>query len=129
LQELWGLSKREYSWAAAGYLGAIISGQTVCGTLIGAATAIGLKCGEGKEGTPEENGSERARAIEAVGTLYRDFIDEFGSTDCATLCHCDFTNSDDVTNYIQNRGWKESCDLFLQFVLTSCAMMSEGGTI
>jgi hypothetical protein len=129
LQEIWGLPKSEYSWAAAGYLGAIMSGQTVCGTLVGAATAIGLKCGEGKEGTPEENVSGRACVIDAVGTLYRDFIDEFGSTDCATLCHCDFTNDDDVMNYIQNKGWKDTCDLFLSFVLKKCAMMNEEGTI
>ncbi|MBW2637114.1 MAG: C_GCAxxG_C_C family protein [Deltaproteobacteria bacterium] len=129
MQEIWGLPKGEYSWAAAGYMGAIMSGQTVCGTLIGAATAIGLKCGEGREGTPEENGSERACAIEAVGKLYRDFIDEFGSTDCATLCHCDFTNADDAMKYIQTKGWKGSCDLFLEFVMKSCAMMNEGGTI
>jgi hypothetical protein len=109
-------------------MGSIMSGKTVCGTLIGATTAIGLKCGEGKVGTPEENESERARAIETVEKLYRDFIDEFGSTDCATLCNCDFTNDDDVMAYIRNKGWKESCDHFLQFVLKSCAMMSERGT-
>ena len=106
-----------------------MSGQTVCGTLIGAVTAIGLKCGEVKEGTPEENGSERACAIEAVGKLYRDFIDKFGSTDCATLCRRDFTNADDATNYIQNKGWKDTCDGFLEFVLKKCAMMNEEGKI
>ena len=106
-----------------------MSGQTVCGTLIGAATAIGFKCGEEKAGTPEGNGPERTRAIEAVGNLYRNFIDEFGSTDCATLCNCDFTNTDDVMNYIQNEGWKDACDCFLAFVLRKCAIMSEEGTI
>jgi hypothetical protein len=127
LQEIWGLPKKEYSWAAAGYLGAIMSGQTVCGTLIGATTAIGLRCGQIKEGTPEENGSERACAIEAVGMLYRDFIDEFGSTECATLCHCNFTKAKDVTNYIQNKGWNDTCDVFLEFVLKKCATMNGEG--
>lgn len=106
-----------------------MSGHTVCGTLIGAATAIGIKCGEQTEGTPDEHGLERARTIEAVGTLYRNFINEFGSSDCATLCHCDFANADDVTSYIKNKGWKETCDLFLEFVLKRCAAMSEEGTI
>ncbi len=123
------MPKGECSWAAAGYLGAIMSGQTVCGTLIGAAAALGFKCGAEKEGTPEENGSVRSCTVEAVGKLYRDFIDEFGSTDCATLCHCDFTSADDVTNYIENKGWKDTCDHFLEFVLKKCATMSEDGTI
>lgn len=96
---------------------------------MGAATAIGLKCGETKEGTPEENESDRACAIETVGKLYQDFIGEFGSTDCATLCHCDFTNAEDVMNYIQNSGWKDTCDVFLEFVLKKCATMKEEGKI
>lgn len=106
-------------------MGAILSGRTVCGLLIGASNAIGLKCGEGKEGIPEENVQERNRAIQVVGELYRDFTNEFGSTECRVLSNCDFANPEDVTNYIRDKGWKGTCDVFLEFVLRTCMKMSE----
>ncbi|UCH32198.1 MAG: C-GCAxxG-C-C family protein, partial [Candidatus Bathyarchaeota archaeon] len=66
LLTLWDLPKEGYSWATAGYMGAILSGQTACGLLIGSSIAIGLRCGQGKKGIPEEHESERGKAIMAV---------------------------------------------------------------
>ena len=37
LLTLWDLPKEDYSWATAGYLGAILSGHTTCGVLIGSS--------------------------------------------------------------------------------------------
>lgn len=106
-------------------MGAISSGQTTCGLLIGSSIAIGLLCGQGKEGIPEEHESERNKAIHDVGELYKGFIKEFGSTDCKTLSHCDFSNPEDLNRYTQNKGWKNTCDVFLKFVMNECIEMAE----
>jgi len=122
---MWDLPLEGYSWATAGYMGAISSGQTTCGLLIGSSIAIGLRCGLGKEGIPEEHEEERNKAIHAVGELYIDFLREFGSTDCKTLSHCDFSNPEELSRYIQNKGWKNTCDIFLKFVIDKCIRLAE----
>jgi len=106
-------------------MGAISSGQTTCGLLIGSSIAIGLLCGQGKEGIPEEHESERNKAIHSVGELYKDFLKEFGSTYCRTLIHCDFSNPEDLNRYTQNKVWKNTCDVFLKFVMNKCIEMAE----
>ena len=125
LQAMWDLPIKGYSWASGGYMGAISSGQTTCGLLIGSSMAIGLLCGQGKEGIPEEHESERNKAINAVGKLYRGFIKEFGSTYCKTLINCDFSNQEDLNRYIQNKVWKNTCDVFLKFVMNKCMEIAE----
>ena len=129
LQAMWDLPLKGYSWASAGYMGAISSGQTTCGLLIGSGIAIGLRCGQSKEGIPEEHEQERNKANHAVGELYSDFLKEFGSTDCKTLSHCDFSNPEDLNRYIQNKGWKNTCDIFLKFVMDKCIEMADKGTL
>jgi len=125
LQAMWDLPPKGYSWATAGYMGAISSGQTTCGLLIGSSIAIGLRCGQGKEGIPEEHEQERNKAIHAVYELYSDFLKEFGSTDCKTLSHCDFSNPEELNRYTQNKGWKNTCDIFLKFVVNKCSELAE----
>lgn len=110
-------------------MGAILSGQATCGVLVGSSIAIGLLCGKNKDGIPEEHEAERNRAINAIGELYRDFLKEFGSTDCRTLSYCDFSNPEDIAQYIQSKGWEETCDKFLSFVIRRCIKMSEEGII
>ena len=105
-------------------MGAIFSGQTVCGLLIGSSIAIGLRYGQGKEGVPEEHEEDRERAIQAVGELYRDFLQEFGSTDCKTLSKCDWSNSEDVKRWVQEKGWKSTCDVYLKFAMNKCVEMA-----
>jgi hypothetical protein len=122
---MWDLPLKGYSWATAGYMGAISSGQTTCGLLIGSSIAIGLRCGQGKEGIPEEHKEERDKAIHAVGELYSAFLKEFSRTDCKTLSHCDFSNPKDLNRYIQNKGWKNTCDIFLKFVVNKCIELAE----
>jgi len=101
-------------------MGAISSGQATCGLLIGSGVAIGFRCAEGKEGIPEEHEAERNRAIDAVGKLYHGFLKEFGSTDCKRLIRCDFSKPEDVKRYTKGRVWKETCDVFLDFVMRKC---------
>ena len=125
LQAMLDLPLKGYSWATAGYMGAISSGQTTCGLLIGGSIAIGLRCGQGKEGIPEEHEQERNKAIHAVYELYGDFLKEFGSTDCKTLSHCDFSNPEELNRYTQNKGWKNTCDIFLKFVVNKCIELAE----
>ena len=110
-------------------MGAILSGQTTCGLFIGSSVAIGFRCGQGKEGVPEEHEADRNRAIQTVEELYKDFLKEFGSVDCKTLSHCDFSDSKDFQQWVQYKGWKSTCDVYLKSVLNKCIEMAEAGKV
>ena len=116
LLEKWKMPKKTYSWATAGYLGAILAGQTTCGILIGSSIAIGIRHGMGKNGVPEEHEAERSAAIAEVNNLYKEFINKFGSSDCKTLNQLDFSDSEAFGKWTDEKGWKKTCDLFLDFV-------------
>jgi hypothetical protein len=126
---MWKLPRKGYSWATAGYMGAIGTGQTTCGLLIGSSVAIGLRCGTGKNGIPEEHAADRERAVAGVARLYRGFLKEFGSTDCRILSGCNYADPEDVERRKRNEDWKETCDVFLKFVITRCAEMARDGKI
>ena len=126
---MWDLPLKGYSWATGGYVGAVLTGQTTCGLLIGSSVAIGLRCGQGMDGVPEEHEDDRISAIIAIGDLYRDFRKEFDRTDCKTLSHCDFSDSTDLEQWIQDKGWKSTCDVYLKFVMNKCIEMAEEGKV
>lgn len=125
LLELWELPIEDYSWATAGYSGAIMSGNTTCGLLIGCSIAIGFKYGQGKTGRPEEFLIERGKAIEEVNKLYKEFIEKFGSSECKVINNVDFTKGEEVVNWMTNKGWKKTCDIFLDFIIKKCSSISE----
>jgi hypothetical protein len=129
LLKLWDMQNQELSWATAGYLGAIMSGETTCGLLIGSSVAIGLKCGLGKDSIPEDYPEERGTAIEIVSELYKDFKEKFGSTSCKTLSGVDFSDGDQLADYIMEKKWKSTCDLFLDFTIRKLYKMSEDGKL
>jgi hypothetical protein len=83
----------------------------------------------GKKGIPEEHGPDRELAIRGVARLYRGFLKEFGSTDCRTLSGCDYADPEDIERHRRSEGWKETCDVFLKFVMTRCAAMAREGKI
>jgi len=124
LQEVFDLKPKELSWITCGYMGAIGSGQTTCGLLISAAAALGLACGKGKSGTPEENETERARAIALVNELYRDFIDKFHSTECKTLLDFDFS-IEEPSRFIKEKIYENKCDTFMDFIMNRCMDIAE----
>ena len=117
LQEIWELPQRDYSWAAAGYQGAISSGETTCGLLIGTTIAIGLRHGNGKECIPIENGDSRAKAIAEVNAFYRDFLSEFGNTVCKQLIGLNLGDPEDGKQYIEKEVYKDTCFKFFKFVM------------
>jgi len=130
LLTLWDLPKEGYSWATAGYMGAIRSGQTTCGLLIGSSIAISLRCGQGKKEIPEEHGSERGKAILAVEELYSDFLKRFDSTECKTLNQgANFSNEEEMYQWASDKRYKQTCDVFLKFVIEKCVKMAEEGKI
>ena len=129
LLTLWDLSKVGYSWATAGYGGAILSGQTTCGLLIGSSIAIGFRCGQGKKGIPDEHMSEREKAITAVNDLYGSFLKQFGSTECKTLSQVDFRKAEEFAQWTITKGWKQTCDVFLNFTIKKCIKMAEEGKV
>ena len=129
LLSLWDLPLEEYSWATGGYLGAIMSGETTCGLLIGSSVALGFRCGQGKDGVPEMYDDERNKVVQAVGELYDSFLEEFGSTKCKELSRTDFSKGEEIGEYIATKGWKQTCDIFLAYVLRKCKSMAEEGKV
>jgi len=120
LLELWDMPIEPLSWATAGYLGAIGSGHTTCGLLIGSSVALGLRVGQEAQGRPEQNETSREQSIQAVNELYTEFLVQFGSTDCKTLNKVDFSKGEEITDWMAQRGWKQTCDVFLNFTMRKC---------
>ena len=129
LLDLWDLPIDPHSWATAGYLGAILSGNTTCGLLIGSSVGIGLRCGQEVEGIPEQNENEREKAIQAVNELYTEFLERFGSTDCKTINKVDFRDGEQLSDWMIQKGWKKTCDVFLNFTMRKCLAMVEKGKL
>ena len=129
LLKLWDMKNPELSWATAGYLGAIMSGETTCGILIGSSIAIGLRIGQGKDSIPEDHPEDRGTAIEMVTELYTDFMEKFGSSSCKTLSNVDFSDGEQVGKYIMEKKWKSTCDLFLDYTIRKLASMTEDGKL
>ena len=101
----------------AGYGGAISSGCTTCGFLIGTTIAIGLRVGRDKEHTPQEDLKNRAFAIMDVNDLYDDFIGEFGSTTCNILTGCDLSKEDDFKRFFEEEIPEKRCAKFMMFIM------------
>jgi len=129
LRELWDLPQPGVTWAAAGYQGAISSGKTTCGLLIGSGMAIGLKLGVDKEGSPQEHQEERGKAIGGVHDLYQSFLKEYGKTACKDLIGCDLSIPEESKKYRDEGIWKQVCDVCLSFVMNKCRDMAEQGKI
>ena len=110
-------------------MGAIQSGKTTCGLLIGSSCAISLRIGSETETIPEESDIERKKAIRAVRRLYRDFVKTFGSSDCQTLCGCNFSKMKDTLEYVTTKAWKSTCDVQLKFVMEKCRDLAKKGRI
>ena len=117
LLKLWGIPNKDLTWATAGYGGAIQSGNTTCGILVGTSCALGFLAGRTMEGTPEEHLEEREKAVKMVNKFYRKFLRKFGDTKCKNLCGHDFSDPEDVMKYMNNKVWKTTCDVYLKFIM------------
>lgn len=126
---MWNLPSKWYSWATAGYGGAIGSGQTTCGLLIGSSIAIGFRYGQGKDGIPQEFKEERKKAEEAVGMLYEDFLKEYGSTHCQTLTGVDRSKPEDRERFRRDNIAQTKCFVFLNFVMNRFIDLTKEGKI
>ena len=110
-------------------MGAITSGRSTCGILVGCSVAIGLRCGREKEGIPEEYAPERNLAISATSELYREFLTEFGTAECRALTGCDFSKPADIARYTEEKIGVKTCGKLFRFAMTKCVEMAEAGTI
>ena len=114
---MWELPQQDYSWATAGYQGAISSGNTTCGLLIGGTIAIGLRSGQGKEVIPVEDKETRAQAIAEVNEFYRDFLGEFNNTICKELINLDFSKPGEGQRYAKEEVYKDTCFKYFNFIM------------
>lgn len=109
-----------YQWAAAGYMGAINSGKTICGVLFGACVFMGFLNGTSAVGAPELKDERRMNAIKSVNNLFNGFIDRFGKTDCASLTSCDWSKKEDIERYFKEEIYKNTCYRQFEFVVEKC---------
>jgi hypothetical protein len=109
-----------YQWAAAGEMGAIRTGKTICGTLFGGTVALGALYGRGAPHAPASQDPRRRQAQDAVQGLYREFIARFGHTECRTLTGCDWTKEEDIARYRQQGVFEDKCCKYLECVLSVC---------
>ncbi|NQU65834.1 MAG: C_GCAxxG_C_C family protein [SAR324 cluster bacterium] len=114
---MWDPDCQEYSWATAGYSGAINSGKTTCGLLIGCSIAIGLRHGKDFNCIPLEEPSVREKAIAEVKGLYGDFIDHFKFSDCQTLIQCDFSKPGEKERFQDEKLYVNACYLFFNHIM------------
>jgi len=117
LLDIWEIDKVGLSWATSGYQGAISSGQTTCGLLIGATVAIGLRHGQGQTSIPFEAEEERGKAVKAVNALYQEFLTKFNGTNCQTLTTIDFSKPEDQARYMEKEIFKDTCFKYFQFLM------------
>jgi len=127
LQEIWDMSSVQESWATSGYLGAINSGQTTCGLLIGCSVAIGLRAGKEKTCFPLEDEKERNKAVAAVHLMYEDFLHEFKSTQCQELTECNFSQEPDQERYVKEEVYKNRCFKYFNFIMNRFIEMEKQG--
>ncbi len=117
LQEIWGMPSIDQAWAASGYLGAINSGQTTCGLLIGCGMAIGLRIGEDCTCLPLQNKKARKKAVAAVHLLYEDFLHEFRFTQCQEMVACDFSQDGEIKRYEEEKIYEGVCFNQFNFIM------------
>jgi hypothetical protein len=115
-----GLGITPCQWAAAGYMGAIKSGKTICGCLFGGTVFLGYLQGINRDPMPEIENEQRSHVIASVENLFRGFIEQFGDTDCFTLTGCDWGNRRDVVRYFKEEVYTKTCYRFMQYVLGYC---------
>lgn len=120
LRETSGWDAIPYQWAAAGYMGAIDSGKTICGFLFGGAVYLGYLSGKNATAAPAVKDPGRAWAIASVKGLFQGFIERFGTTDCCTLTGCNFSQKTDVRRYFKEKVYEHTCYRQFDYVLKHC---------
>ena len=125
LRETMGWDAAPYQWSAAGYLGAIDSGKTICGLLFGGSIFLGYLAGAKSPEGPTMENEDRARAIASVKGLFQGFVERFGTTDCRMLTGCDFRQKTDVRRYFREKIYENTCYRHFEYVLKLCLTQLE----
>jgi len=88
-----GLSEDESLRVACAFGGGMGRQQFTCGAVTGAAMAIGLKFGKGKNDSDEKKAETYAKTV----TLFNEFNSLHGSTNCRKLLNnLDMNNAEDL---------------------------------
>jgi hypothetical protein len=125
LRETRGWGPAPYQWATAGYLGAIETGKTICGFLVGSSIYLGYLSGEHSTDAPGAKDNQRKQAIASVRSLFKGFIEKFGSSDCQTLTGCDLSKKEDFKRYYKEEIYKDTCLHQFEYVLAHCLDQSD----
>lgn len=120
-----GLEPAPYQWAAAGYMGAITSGRTLCGILFGGTVYLGYLNGRDATESPQITNEKRIHAIQSVGRLFNGFIERFHHTDCQALTGCDWSQKEDINRYFKDKAYQDTCYRQFEYVIEQCLYEKE----
>jgi hypothetical protein len=120
LREDTGWDAAPFQWATAGYMGAITSGKTICGALLGGSIYLGFLNGVGATDAPKRKDKRRLKAIQSVNELFNGFINRFGESDCTTLTGCDWSKKEDIKRYFKDQIYKDTCFHQFEYVIEKC---------
>jgi len=108
-QELLGLENDLVLKATTGLVGGISRMKSVCGAVSGGAMALSLKYGRGRKDL--ENFEALMRAYKPVQKFFKQFEDEFGSTNCYELIGVDLRDADARQKWAEAGGLEQCAEL------------------
>ena len=76
-----------------------------------------MQNGKGIDCIPLEDKEKRDSAVAEVADLYKDFIHNFGSSNCATLIDCDFGEPGEYERYHKDQLYLNTCLRFFDHVM------------
>jgi hypothetical protein len=102
------------------HYGAISSWKTICEILFGGTVFLGYLFGRKEVDKPAIENTNRIQAISAVNTLFKGFIERFGTSDCQTFTNCDFSKQEEVDRFMREEVYKDICFVQFEYVLSYC---------
>jgi C_GCAxxG_C_C family probable redox protein len=126
LAEVWGLPCQDkLEWMVMGLQGGVCAGE-ICGTLSGAAVALGLNAWEKIE--PRTGYTRRLAAIGVLAhqeDLVYAFRRKFGEVRCEEIVGLRGASLDEVIKWHRLRLWSQTCEPLVEFVVRTLCEWGE----
>jgi len=121
LAELYGLENDRIWTAASGLGGGVARHQSMCGALLGAALALGLREGLSGGGAKVVSGGVRPK----VRRLLDGFRERFGAVDCRQLVPYDFNAPGGYEAFRNSDTMQQKCHHYVRYVVETLAKEHE----
>ena len=121
LQQAYDLPNADDSSAAMALNGGIAYSGGMCGTISGAAMAVGRLAQQRVDSHIEAK--RTARRI--IQQTMAEFDQQFGSHDCSTLTGYDLSTQEGHDGFIASGVWREGCVSQLEFMIAKLAKLAD----